>query len=139
MIKSILSLDFTKYIIVGLVSMGIEMTLLITLVEYMNIPYLESNLFAFLFTNVVNYVLSRLWVFERSGRRKRVEFFWFALFVTISLLISQAIMWYGVDFLKIDYKITKLISIAAIVAWNFLTRKHFVFSKKQSANSQPSN
>ncbi|MBA4146172.1 MAG: GtrA family protein, partial [Cytophaga sp.] len=96
-------------------------------------PVLESNLIAFVITNIVNYILSRLWVFEKSGRKKRVELVWFSLFLSISLLLSQALMWIGVDYLHLDYKITKLISIVIVVAWNFLTRKHFVFARQAGA------
>ncbi len=133
MIRTLLSHNFIRYIIVGVISMAIEMGMLILLVERLGLPVLESNLIAFVITNIVNYILSRLWVFEKSGRKKRVELVWFSLFLSISLLLSQALMWIGVDYLHLDYKITKLISIVIVVAWNFLTRKHFVFARQAGA------
>jgi putative flippase GtrA len=133
--KSVLTMEFIRYVIVGVASVIIEMSALVLLVEQFNIPYLESNTLAFLFTAIVNYVLSRLWVFEKTGRRKRIEFLWFALFLVLSLLISQLLMWYGVERLHIDYKISKLISIVIVVAWNFLTRKHFIFGKHHKAQA----
>ena len=133
MIRTLLSHNFIRYIIVGVISMAIEMGMLILLVERLGLPVLESNLIAFVITNIVNYILSRLWVFEKSGRKKRVELVWFSLFLSISLLLSQALMWIGADYLHLDYKITKLISIVIVVAWNFLTRKHFVFARQAGA------
>ncbi|PZR41695.1 MAG: GtrA family protein [Azospira oryzae] len=133
MIRTLLSHNFIRYIIVGVISMAIEMGMLILLVERLGLPVLESNLIAFVITNIVNYILSRLWVFEKSGRKKRVELVWFSLFLSISLLLSQVLMWIGVDYLHLDYKITKLISIVIVVAWNFLTRKHFVFARQAGA------
>jgi putative flippase GtrA len=129
--KSVLTPEFIRYLIVGVASVAIEMSILILLVERLRLPYLEGNIFAFIFTASVNYALSRLWVFERTGRKKRIEFLWFAVFLGLSLLISQALMWYGVERLGIDYKISKLISIVIVVGWNFLTRKHFVFAKQK--------
>jgi len=130
LIKVFLTREFIRYVVVGLISVAIEMTLLIMFVEQMEMPYLQSNVLAFLITTIINYILSRLWVFEKTGRRKRVEFVLFALSVGVSLLISQTLMYVGVEQLAIDYKIAKLISIVFIVAWNFFTRKNFVFTKR---------
>ena len=130
LIKTFLSREFIRYVVVGVISAAIEMGLLILFVERLEMFYLQSNVLAFVITNITNYVLSRLWVFEKTGRRKRIEFTWFILLVGVGLLISQALMYVGVDRLGMDYKISKLISIAAIVAWNFFTRKNFVFAKR---------
>jgi len=130
LIKTFLSGEFIRYVVVGVISAAIEMGLLILFVESLKMFYLQSNVMAFVITNIINYVLSRLWVFEKTGRRKRIEFTWFILLVGVGLLISQALMYVGVDRLGMDYKISKLISIAAIVAWNFFTRKNFVFAKR---------
>jgi putative flippase GtrA len=130
LIKIIFSGEFIRYVVVGVVSVGIEMALLIMFVEWMKMSYLQSNVLAFLITNILNYALSRLWVFEKTGRRKRIEFVLFAISVSISLLISQSLMYVGVEQLHLDYKLSKLISIVIVVAWNFFTRKNFVFAKR---------
>jgi len=91
-----------------------------------------GNVFAFLITCILNYTLSRKWVFERTGERKRVEFFLFMFFVTCGLLISQLVMWIGVDQWHIDYRISKVIATGFVVIWNFFTRKYLVFNRLES-------
>lgn len=128
MIMNFFNIRFVRFFIVGLFSVVLEMATLIILVELAKVQYLISNVFAFTLTNIFNYSLSRKWVFERSGMRKRVEFPFFLIFVSIGLLINQLVLWYCVDKLLIDYRLGKLVSIAIVIAWNFLTRKHLVFN-----------
>jgi putative flippase GtrA len=118
-----------RYVIVGGCSAALEISLLIGAVEYLHIQYLIANIFAFTITNVLNYTASRLWVFEKTGARKRVELPIFALFLGIGLAINQAALWFLVQKLMLDYRIAKVLSIGFVVVWNFFTRKHFVFKK----------
>jgi putative flippase GtrA len=119
----------TRYVIVGGCSAALEISLLIGAVEYLHIQYLIANVFAFIITNILNYAASRLWVFERSGVRKRVELPVFVLFLGIGLAINQAALWFLVQKLLLDYRIAKVLSIGFVVVWNFFTRKHIVFKK----------
>lgn len=132
MIKNLLNIQFVRFFIVGSLSVAVEMTTLIILVEQARIQYLISNVFAFLLTNTFNYILSRKWVFERSGMSKRIEFPFFLIFVSIGLLINQLVLWYCVDKLLLDYRVGKLVAIAIVIAWNFMTRKHLVFNSSNT-------
>lgn len=112
------------------------MGLLIVFVKRFHLSPLVGNLFAFMITCILNYVLSRKWVFERTGERKRVEFFLFMLFVTCGLLISQFVMWVGIDLWHIDFRIAKVVAIGFVVIWNFFTRKHLVFTPLETLKSR---
>jgi len=128
MIKRFLQGTFFRYIIVGITSAALETLLLVVFVERFAMTPLMGNLFAFLITCILNYLLSRKWVFERTGERKRVEFALFMFFVTCGLLISQLVMWVGVDQWQQDYLVSKVVAIGFVVIWNFFTRKYFVFN-----------
>jgi|SRR5690606_8355251 len=128
LIRKFLQIQFIRYVIVGMVSAAIEVTMLIVLIEHLSIHYLASNGIAFLTTNLINFTLSKTWVFESKGKRNKLEFGLFMLFVTCGLLISQSIFWICVDKLDIYYRFSKVISIAFVVLWNFLSRKHLVFN-----------
>ncbi|MBL0742208.1 GtrA family protein [Chryseolinea sp. Jin1] len=112
------------------------MFLLIMFVERFALSYLVANVFAFLITCIINYYLSRKWVFERTGERKRVEFMLFMFFVTCGLLISQFVMWVCVGQWHIDYRISKVIATGFVVIWNFFTRKHVVFNRLDTLKSR---
>lgn len=128
--------SFVRYLIVGITSAALEMFLLIMFVERFALSYLVANVFAFLITCIINYYLSRKWVFERTGERKRVEFMLFMFFVTCGLLISQFVMWVCVGQWQIDYRISKVIATGFVVIWNFFTRKHVVFNRLDTLKSR---
>jgi len=132
MVKRLFQGSFMRYLVVGVTSAGLEFLLLIFFVERFGLTPLMGNVFAFLITCILNYTLSRKWVFERTGERKRVEFFLFMFFVTCGLLISQLVMWIGVDQWYIDYRISKVIATGFVVIWNFFTRKYLVFNRLES-------
>ncbi|CAN5555068.1 hypothetical protein BH23BAC1_BH23BAC1_42140 [soil metagenome] len=122
-----LSIQIFKYIVTGAISAGIEIFLLITLVEIFIFHYLTANLIAFLFTNIVNYTLSRFWVFESGKYQPKIEVVAFFVVVFIGLGINQIIMWMLVGNVNLDYRISKIIAIGFAVIWNFLGKKFLVF------------
>lgn len=107
--------------------MLLDMALLVTLVEGFAWSYLASNICAFLVVNVLNYIISRKWVFESTGIKRRYEFPTFLFFVTVGLAINQVTLWYLVESWDIDYRLAKIFATVVIVAWNFFTRKYLVF------------
>jgi putative flippase GtrA len=136
-IQRFLSAEFTKFIIVGGVSAGLELSLLISFVELFKVDYLISNIFAFALTNIVTFILSRKFVFGASGNGKTYEASLFALFLTGGLLLNQVVLWMLVEFVQTDYRVAKIVAILITVIWNFFTRKHFVFKNRKVA-PQPS-
>jgi len=124
---------FLRYIIVGGLSAVAEISLLVTLVEYFFLNPLIANIVSFCVISSLNYLLSRLWVFERTGSKKRIEFPIFLFFLTCGLLINQAVFWLLTDKFFVDYRISKAVSISSIVVWNFLTRKYIVFKSTDKA------
>jgi putative flippase GtrA len=122
--------QFTRFLIVGFSSAAIEIGILVLLVERMESSYLYANIIAFVITNVLNYSLSRTWVFTSDNNKIVNEFFAFMIFVSVGLGINQLFLWLFVEFGGLNYKISKVIAIGLTVIWNFLTRKHFVFKNK---------
>lgn len=123
--------QFGRFLIVGCSSALIEIGILIMLVERMAASYLNANVIAFVITNLLNYSLSRIWVFTSDNNKVLSEFLTFILFVSVGLGINQLFLWVFVEYGQLDYKVSKVIAIAFTVIWNFLTRKHLVFKNKQ--------
>lgn len=123
--------QFGRFLIVGITSALIEIGILVVLVERLQISYLHANVIAFVITNLLNYLLSRLWVFTSDSNKVWSEFFAFILFVSVGLGINQLFLWFFVEYAGWDYKISKVMAIGLTVVWNFLTRKHLVFKNKQ--------
>lgn len=84
----------------------------------------------FVFGLVVNFLLSRFWVFPASRYGRNTEFIMFAIIGVIGLLLTEAIIWaFGMVFPDNDFAvyIGKLFAIVAVFFWNFLARKKFVY------------
>jgi putative flippase GtrA len=120
-----------RFLIVGFSSSLIEIGILVFLVERIQTSYLHANIIAFVVTNLLNYFLSRVWVFTSNNNKILPEFFAFILFVSVGLAINQLCLWALVEYGELNYKISKVIAIGVTVGWNFLTRKHLVFKNKQ--------
>jgi putative flippase GtrA len=119
--------QFSRFFLVGVISAAIEMSILIGLVEYVSWDYLAANLIAFNITNLLNYVLSRMWVFTSDNNKIAPEFKKFMIFVLIGLLINQFFLWVFVEFISLDYKTSKVLAIGITIVWNFVTREHLIF------------
>ncbi|MEJ1240027.1 GtrA family protein [Chryseolinea sp. T2] len=128
-----------RFVIAGLFSAGLEMAILIVMVERFSVPLLYANVVAFSVVNIVNYILSRYWVFNIRTLRKRVEFPMFMFFVTCGLVLNQAVLWYLSEKLLVDYRISKVVAIGVVVIWNFFTRNNIIFKRGSMPESDLGN
>lgn len=91
------------------------------------VNYLASAAVAFLAGSTCNYFLSTIWVFENGKYSPAKEFTAFLLISVAGLALNQLIMWFGVDGLGVDYRVTKGFSILLVALWNFFGKKKLVF------------
>jgi putative flippase GtrA len=94
--------------------------------------YLPGNVLAFSLTNIITYLLSRHFVFSPTDRKKRHEAALFIAFLCGGLAINQTVLWAVVEFVGIDYKLSKIVAILVTIVWNFFTRKYIVFKPNQT-------
>ncbi|MGC3947076.1 MAG: GtrA family protein [Chryseolinea sp.] len=134
-VNLILSGRVLRFLIVGLGSAGLEMGLLVVMVERFGIPLLYANGISILVVNVINYILSRYWVFKNKTLRKRVQFPMFMFFVTCGLVLNQAVLWFLVEKLFLDYRLSKVMAIGVVVIWNFFTRNNMIFKQNPGSNT----
>ena len=70
--------------------------------------------------------MSILWVFDVNKKQTRRDIVIFFILSLIGLGINQLIMYISVDLMNIYYMISKVISTALVMVYNFITRKKFV-------------
>jgi putative flippase GtrA len=116
-----------RFLVIGGFSALLEIVLLVFLVEWIGLGYLLSNSIAFLVVNLINFLLSKYWVFETGNRKKGVEIGLFYFVVLIGLALNQAVMFILVEFMSFDYKISKVAAILVTVIWNYFGKKNLVF------------
>lgn len=122
-----LLLQMFKFLLVGGLAFVIDYVTLIICKEVFNIPVLISAAIAFTVSVVVNYILSVKWVFDvDKSKSEKKNFIIFIVFSVIGLGLTELIMWLGVDIIKINYLIVKIIATAIVMVFNFVTRKLFL-------------
>jgi putative flippase GtrA len=78
---------------------------------------------------VTNYCLSVCWVFgKRAVQSRQIEFLVFALLGVLGLGINEVVMLALTSGVGLHYLLSKLVSTAVTLAWNFLSRKVLLFS-----------
>lgn len=122
--------QFMKFGIVGVIAFVIDYGFMVLLTEVFNVPYLISTTVSFIISVVFNYFASMRFVFKRKDdMSRRREFIIFIVLSVIGLAINDIFMWLMVDFLYIDYRISKIVVTFIVAVWNFVTRKIFLEAK----------
>ena len=118
-----LLLQMFKFLVVGGLAFVIDYVALIICKEVFNINVLISAAIAFTVSVILNYILSVKWVFDvDKSKSEKKNFIIFIVFSIIGLVLTELIMWIGVDILKISYLIIKIIATAIVM----VTRKLFL-------------
>ena len=118
---------FGKFAIVGLISLAVEYSLLIFLIETLRMNYLLATTISFAASVTVNYLMSMHYVFvHRAGMTRRREFLIFAVLSAVGLGLNDLYMFVGVTVLNIGYQAMKLISTFIVTWYNYFSRRHFL-------------
>ena len=115
-----------KFGVVGGLAFVIDYTLLYILTEFLRVHYLISSVISFTVSVIFNYIMSIKWVFDVNRKQGVKEFVVFVVLSIIGLGINSLIMYLMVDIMSIYYMISKLVSTAVVMVYNFITRKIFV-------------
>ncbi len=119
--------QFLRYVITGGLSAGLDFSLLVFFVEILSLHYLIASGLSFVAAVLLNYSISRVWVFTRGRFSPPIELIGFIAVNVIGLGFNQLLMWFFVGSLSVDYRVTKGISIVVVTLWNFLTKKYIIF------------
>ena len=119
--------QIARFGVVGVICFGIDYGTMILLTEFSALDYLLSSGISFSVSVVVNYLLSMRFVFHsKKGTNKAKEFIIFAALSITGLLLTEALMWAGVERFGFHYMFAKVAVTGIVMAYNFLTRKIFL-------------
>lgn len=125
-LKNKLINQILKFGVVGGLAFVIDYALLYILTEFLGVHYLISSVISFTVSVIFNYIMSIKWVFDVNRKQGIKEFVVFVVLSIIGLGINSLIMYLMVDIMSIYYMISKLVSTAVVMVYNFITRKIFV-------------
>ncbi|NLT86035.1 MAG: GtrA family protein [Leuconostoc sp.] len=116
------------------------LTTIINLVSYTGMIYLHWNvqlsvILSWLITVLFAYLTNRKWVFNSKATTTAEllhEFFAFLSSRLLTLILEMAIIWFGVQLLKQNPLVWKLIDNVVVVIFNYIISKLFVFKAKDT-------
>lgn len=119
--------QFMKFGIVGVIAFFIDYGTMIFLTEVFGVPYLISTTISFVVSVIFNYLASMRFVFKRKDdMSRRREFIIFVALSVVGLILNDVFMWLMVEFLFIDYRLSKIVVTFLVAVWNFVSRKIFL-------------
>jgi putative flippase GtrA len=123
-------LQLFRYAFVGGMAFIADFGLLYVLTEYAHFHYLLSATFAFIVGVVLNYLLSKKWVFSSNTTIKKqwIEFAVFSLIGIVGLALNNLFLWMFTDYCSIHYMFSKALTTVIVFFWNFLARKFVLFN-----------
>ena len=128
-----LLVQLLRYVVVGGIAFVVDYGLLFALTEWGGLHYLVSATISFIAGLAVNYALSTAWVFGNGTMtNKWAEFAVFSIIGVVGLLLNNGFMWILTEVAGIHYMISKLITTAIVMLWNFFARKLILFNNKNN-------
>ncbi|HUZ46135.1 MAG TPA: GtrA family protein [Terriglobia bacterium] len=120
--------EFARYVVVGGIAFICDAGTLYSVTQFLKVNYLISAPIGFLVGTLVNYTLSRTWVFERRTLKSRsAELTIFTLIGLVGLGLNELILWLFQSKLGIYYMFAKGVSGGVVLVWNFGARKLVLF------------
>ena len=123
-------IQFFRYCFVGGLAFLVDYGLLYILSDKVGLHYLVSACISFIAGLIVNYLISTYWVFSESKfQDKRKEFTIFAIIGVIGLALTEGLMWLFTGVFHLHYMLSKIVTAALVLIWNFVARKIILFTK----------
>ena len=98
-------------------------------------PYIVSFIFSFCVSFPTGFLLMRFLVFTESNLRKRVQLFRYFVLVVVCLGLNYIFIKFFVERCHIYPTPAKVLTTFIVVAFSYLTQKHFTFRVKQEKPS----
>ena len=107
--------------------------MLFILNTWLDMHYMVATVFGFMVGLTVNYLLSIWFVFNGETKKtsKTAEFVVFAIISVGGLLLTELLMWIGVDLLNMMVIVAKIIAAAIVLIWNYGMKKVILYREKK--------
>jgi putative flippase GtrA len=93
-----------------------------------NLGYILASIISFTIGLVINYIITSLWVFNKSSiKDKRIEFIIFTVIALAGLGLNTLFMWLFTDILKFYFLVSKAFATIIVYGFNFSARKIIIY------------
>ena len=123
-----------KYLAVSIFITVTDILVMSLLVEVMGLYYIYSVTISYIIAFVTKFVLNREWVFKNSPLIWRTQLRRFTIVSVSGLLLTNVVMWIGVEYFLVHYFIVKVAAVGIVFIWTYVL--HSVYSFKSDASIQ---
>jgi len=126
--------EFNKYLVSGTFAFLADYSVLLIATELLGIHYLVSAVFGYAIGLLVSYMLNIRWVFRyrKYAHTSKKEFLIFVVIVIVGLVITEAVIFLLVEQVAVSYQYAKIVSVGVIFVFNFIAKKHFLFTRNET-------
>ena len=136
--------EFLRYVVVGGIAFLADFGTLVAAQELFLKRFAcgvyVATVLGFVVGLAVNYALSLMFVFtqkkDRGKGRSVGAFVVFGIVGLLGLLWTELGMWVGIELLKWNYMVVKVLVTGAVLVWNYLGRKLLIFNSKDNKNKE---
>lgn len=124
-------LQFFRYAFVGGIAAVADWTALY-FITLLGLHYLFSASIAFVIGLIVNFILSKKFVFNSQKSHFNVwgEFLGYAIIGLVGLLMTMAIMYLLTEKVGMYFMLSKILATIIVLLWNYIARKILIYKKK---------
>ena len=116
-----------RYAIAAFGGFAADYCTLLALKEWLGIHYLVAVPIAFVVGLAVNYLIGIWLVFQRGRLSLQKELILFAVISLLALAVTEGTMYALTDLLRVDYRISRVVSGAITYLFNFLMRRTVLY------------
>lgn len=125
-----IAIQLFRYIFVGGTAFFVDIFFLYVFSDIFGIYYLISAVLSFLISVLVNYVLSKKWIFSRANLDSKVlEFNLFVLISAVGLVFTEILLYFFTDIVGLYYLVSKFIATVIVLFWNFTARRFMFYGR----------
>lgn len=126
-------IEFLLYLFFGVLVTVINILCFIVLTEKCNIPYMLSNLIAWIVAVAVAFVTNKIWVFRSPSWKRSIWFkecIQFVLARLATCIFDMVYMFVAVSLFDWNKTISKIIANVFVIIANYILSKFLIFKKK---------
>jgi len=116
-----------RYAIAAFGGFAADYFTLLALKEWLGIHYLVAVPIAFVVGLAVNYLIGIWIVFQRGKLSLRKELILFAVISLLALAVTEGTMYALTDLVRLDYRISRIVSGAITYLFNFFMRRTVLY------------
>ncbi|MFA7314748.1 MAG: GtrA family protein [Candidatus Magasanikbacteria bacterium] len=126
--------QFTKYFIVGISGLFLDMSTLIFFKEFFGFNATISVILNQVLMLTYNFLLNKYWSFKNKALPHK-QLTRYLILAGFNYLFSVGVMYLFNHLYHMDYRLVRIVTIATMVLWNFFLYKYWVYGEIKNPKS----